>query len=155
MLEIQVKPGYGEHTTLSFSRLGNECFGSHPSDLIVRCVQKEPSGGFIREGDNLYYHVNLSLIEALESKNSTIKTLDGRSILVTPNEMISPQTKIVIAGEGMPANQSGNLVVDLNEQLKPLETRKRGDLIVKFNIQFPTKILNHHRENILQALHAN
>jgi len=48
--------------------------------------------------------------------------------------MISPQTKIVIAGEGMPANQSGNLVVDLNEQLKPLETRKRGDLIVKFNI---------------------
>jgi len=91
-ITVQVKPGYGEHTTLRFPKHGNKAYGAHPSDLIVKFALKEPTGGFVRSGDDLYYHVDLSLIEALESKPANIKTLDGRSLLVTPNEMITPQT---------------------------------------------------------------
>ncbi len=60
------------------------------SDLVIKFKLQEPSGGFVREGDNLIYFVNLSLVEALECKPVTIQTLDGRSILVTPNETITP-----------------------------------------------------------------
>lgn len=102
-ISVQVKPGYNEQTTLRFPRFGNKAFGAHPSDLIVKFSLKEPCGGFVRQGDDLYYHVDLSLIEAFESKPVTVKTLDGRSILVTPNEMITPQTKVCLEGEGMPA----------------------------------------------------
>lgn len=114
-ITVQVKPGYGEHTTLRFLRLGNKAFGAHPSDLIVKFALKEPTGGFVRQGDDLHYFVNLSLVEALESKPATIKTLDGRSILVTPNEMITPQTQVHLEGEGMPAQLTGNFVIDAKE----------------------------------------
>ncbi len=60
----------------------------------------------------MVYFVNLTLVEALESKPVTIKTLDGRSILVTPNEMITPQTNVVLENEGMPSGLTGNFVVD-------------------------------------------
>ena len=89
-ITVQVKPGYGEHTTLRFPRYGNKAVGAHPSDLIVKFALKEPTGGFVRVGDDLHYSVDLTLIEALESKPATIKTLDGRSILITPNEAITP-----------------------------------------------------------------
>lgn len=151
---IQVKAGYGEHTTLRFPRLGNKSFGAHPSDLVIRFALKEPTGGFVRKGNDLYYHVNMSLIEALESKPATIKTLDGRSILVTPNEMITPQTQVVLEKEGMPAQLTGNFVVDAQESLQSKQECKKGNLIVRYNIAFPKKILNHHKETILAALHA-
>ena len=73
-------------------------------------------------------------------------------MLVTPNEIITPQTRVVIPNEGMPANHTGNFVVDTTEQLVPLVHRRKGDLVVRYNIEFPAKILNHHRETILAAL---
>jgi len=149
---VHVKPGFGEHTTLRFHKMGNKAFGAHTSDLVVNFKLKEPCGGFVRDGDDLIYHVNLSLIEALESKPSSIKTLDGRSVLITPNEQICPQTQVCIEGEGMPAEMTGNFVVDAKEQLLAPCARKRGNLIVKYNISFPKKILHQHKETILAAL---
>ena len=151
-ITVQVKPGYNEQTTLRFPRHGNKAFGAHASDLIVKFALKEPCGGFVRCGNDLYYHVNLSLVEAFESKPATIKTLDGRSILVTPNEMITPQTQVCLEGEGMPVQLSGCFVADASAQLQTKETQKRGNLIVKYNIAFPRKILNHHKQTILEAL---
>jgi len=55
------------------------------------------------------------LIEALEQKPIQIKTLDGRSILVTPNETITPQTEVIIENEGMPVSQTGNFIVDTTQ----------------------------------------
>jgi len=52
----------------------------------------------------------------------------------------------------MPAQLTGNFVVDAKEQLQGSQERKRGNLIVKYNIAFPKKILNHHKETILAAL---
>jgi DnaJ-class molecular chaperone len=146
-----VKPGFGEQTTLRFPKHGNKAFGAHASDLIVKFVSKEPAGGFARDGNNLVYCVNLDLIEALESKPATIKTLDGRSILLTPNEAITPQTQVVLKGEGMPAQPVGNVLADTLCELKGADG-PRGDLIVRYNIAFPKKILNHHKDSIMQAL---
>ncbi len=151
-LTVTVKPGYGEHTTLRFERFGNHSHGAHPSDLLIRFKQAQPDGGFTRDHDTLYYSVDVTLQEAFELKPAQIKTLDGRFLLVTPNEIITPQTRVVIANEGMPASHTGNFVQDTAEQLVPLAERKKGDLIVRYNIVFPAKILSHHKEIILAAL---
>jgi len=148
---VQVKPGFGEQTTLRFPKFGNKSFGAHASDLIVRFVSKDPTGGFTRDGNDLVYCVNVDLIEALESKPATIKTLDGRSILVTPNEAITPQIKVVLKGEGMPAQPIGNVLADTLSELKGADA-PRGNLVVRYNIAFPKKILNHHKDSIMQAL---
>lgn len=119
---------------------------------MIKFAQCEPTGSFVREGDHLHYFVKLTLVEAFESKPTCIKTLDGRSILVTPNEMITPQTQVCIEGEGMPAQATGNFVVDCKEQLLPMSDRKKGNLIVKYQIMFPNKVLPHHRDAMLALL---
>lgn len=35
-MKIEIKPGYGEHTTLRFPLKGHESFGSLPSDLVIK-----------------------------------------------------------------------------------------------------------------------
>lgn len=103
----------------------------------------------------MHYAVDMQLVEALESKAVTIKTLDGRSILITPNEMITPQTQVCLEREGMPASFTGNFYADTVEQLQASKDRKKGNLIVRYNLQFPKKILNQHKQTILQALACN
>jgi len=55
----------------------------------------------------------------------------------------------------MPCRESGDIVIDTQTDLKHKGEQKRGELIVKFNILFPKKILSHHRENMLKALAMN
>lgn len=50
-----------------------------------------------------------------------------------------------LEGEGMPFQLTGNFVSDAKEQLQIAGARKRGNLIVRYNIAFPKKILNHHK----------
>ena len=119
-IDVVIKPGYSKETTLRFPRMGHEAFGAHPSDLVVSFNEKPSEEGFVRDGDDLIYFVGVSLVEALEQMPSKIKTLDGRSILVTPNEMITPQTKVILEGEGMPSAQTGNFLGDAQEQLQPI-----------------------------------
>jgi DnaJ family protein B protein 4 len=59
----------------------------------------------------------------------TVKTLDGRTLSVAVDEIISPKTTKKVAGEGMPrrgGKSAGN-----------------GDLIIRFDIKFPTTIESH------------
>ena len=35
-ITVEIKPGYGTETVLTFPRKGNEAFGAHPSDLVVK-----------------------------------------------------------------------------------------------------------------------
>lgn len=85
--------------------------------MIVKFALKQPTGGFTREGNDLHYAVDISLVDALQQKPSQVRTLDGRLILIAPNEAITPQTRMIIEHEGMPASYTGNFLVDAQEQL--------------------------------------
>ena len=85
-----------------------------------------------------------------------IQTLDGRMLSVLPDEVVTPQSCILIAkGEGMPVDPSGDVIQDNRNLLKSQEAKPKGDLYLKFDIQFPKKLLNEHRESILAALREN
>lgn len=154
ILKIEILPGYGEHTSIRYPKKGHESFGSKPSDLIVK-FKLIPKANYVRQDNDLIYTHTLTLIEALELKPFIIQTLDSRKVTVTPSEVISPQTELRVAGEGMPFKERGDVVIDTQTVLKPKSEQKRGDLIVKFNILFPKKILMHNRQTMLEALAAN
>ena len=84
-----------------------------------------------------------------------IDTLDNRKVFVAPESVVTPQTELRVKGEGMPLAQTGDIVVDTTTQLKPLDDQPKGDLVVKFNILFPKRILNEHRQAMIQALTEN
>ena len=74
-------------------------------------------------------------MQALTAESVNVITLDGRQLLITMDEVINPKTVRKVVGEGMPILGSGG----------------KGDLFVKFNIQFPEKIPQKAKE-LLQDL---
>jgi len=67
---------------------------------------------YVRKGDDLIYTHKLALVDALQPTPITVTTLDSRSVFVTPGEIVTPQTRLEVAGEGMPRGKTGDLVFD-------------------------------------------
>lgn len=92
---------------------------------------------FERKGDDLVYTHCLSLEDALISKPFQIRTLDDRYININLDQMITPQTTHFIKGEGMP---------------KKASNKEKGDLTIKFSIQFPLNFKQEYKNQIIEIL---
>ena len=100
-MQVAVLPGFNEETRLVYKRKGHESFGAHPSDLVIKFKQM-PIANLLRKGDDLVYTHTLSLVEALQMQPIAVDTLDNRKVFVAPTDIITPQTELRVAGEGMP-----------------------------------------------------
>ena len=78
---------------------------------------------------------DILLVEALCGTKIVITQLDGRKLLLRTNKIIDPYNMRIVKDEGMP--KKGCL--------------ENGDLIIKFNIRFPTT-LGEERRNYLKKL---
>lgn len=127
-LDCYVKEGSAAGNTVTFKGESDwvpECSNNNIGDLIVFINSKNEEGVFRREGDNLIMKKSITLLEALTKTVFYFKHLDDRVIKITHNEIIKPNQKMLIENEGMPN------VNDMSE---------RGDLIIYFDIIFPTSI---------------
>jgi DnaJ-class molecular chaperone len=94
----------------------------------------------------LIYNHTISLIEALKSDPVEVNSLDDRKLIITMDEIISPQTIKLIKGEGMP-------IYNKDDPIKSLLFREtRGDLYLKFVIVFPKFIDPEKKEEIISLL---
>jgi DnaJ-class molecular chaperone len=59
----------------------------------------------------------------------------------------------LVQGEGMPITLDGQS--NILDHLKNVSELPKGDLYIRFDIIFPSKIANHHKETIIQALRQN
>lgn len=122
-LDCYVRPGSQPGTVITFKNESDW----HPDfsdvgDLMVFVNSKNEDAGFQREGDNLIMKRTISLLESLTGIVIFFKHLDERVIKIAYDNIIHPNQKMVIRGEGMP-NLQDNLV--------------KGDLIIIFEVQFP------------------
>ena len=127
-LDCYVKAGSAAGNTVTFkgeSDWVQECSSNNIGDLIVFINSKNEEGVFRREGDNLIMKKSITLLEALTNTVFYFKHLDDRVIKITHNEIIKPNQKMLIESEGM------SNVNDMSE---------RGDLIIYFDIIFPSSI---------------
>ena len=98
-----------------------------------------------RKGDDIIYTHTVTLKEALQMQPIAVTTLDNRKVFVAPNEIVSPQTELRVPGEGMPRAMTGDIIVDTTTQQMPQAQQPRGDLIVRFNIIFPKRVVHENR----------
>ncbi len=136
---VLISPGDSSKTPLVFPSQGNSEPGYKQSSLVFSIVEV-PEKSFKRDGENLIYTASVSLMEALEARSVTIKELNGELVTLHFDEIISPQTRRVIAGRGMPHRG---------------DPSKRGDLIVKFDIQFPEELPLEKKRRIVELLRAS
>lgn len=151
-VNVEIKPGYSEKTVLTFANKGNEAEGHKPSSLVVN-ISQSANESYRRKDNDLIYTHKISLEEALLSQPIKVKALDGRTIITTIDEIITPQTVKVIEGEGMPI--SSDPASDALSQLRGLSLIPKGNLYLRFDIQFPVKISNSHKQAIINILREN
>ena len=82
---------------------------------------------FKREGNNIIYLHQISLIDSLKSLPVKFTTIDNEIIKVSVDEVITPLSEKIILGKGMPILN--------NDPLGPIKKNfERGNLIIRFDI---------------------
>ncbi|CAI5505318.1 unnamed protein product [Closterium sp. Naga37s-1] len=123
ILTINVKPGWKKGTRITFSEKGNEQPGLVPADLVF-VIEEKQHEFFKREGIDLVCTQKISIADALLDYTLNLTTLDGRQLSIALNEVIFPGYEKVISREGMPGKELG----------------KRGNLRIRFDVRFPSKL---------------
>lgn len=135
-LTIDIKPGWKKGTKITFQQNGNQQPRAITSDLVFT-IDEKPHRVFKRDGNDLIATQNISLVEALTGYTVHLITLDGRNLTIPINSIIGPSYEEVVRGEGMPISK---------------EPSRKGNLRIKFNIEFPIKLTSEQRRSINQLL---
>lgn len=138
IIEIPIRAGYKKGTTITFPNEGDEGPGIIPADLIFTLTEK-PHDRFVREGNHLVHTARITLEDALCGTKLSVRTLDGRTLSVPVNEVISPGYLKTVPGEGMPISKSPG---------------SKGDLLIKFNVVFPSYIPESKKTQLRSLLKA-
>lgn len=121
---VQVKRGYKSGTKLTYEREGDERPGEVPADIIFE-IQEAKHPRFTRRGDDLVHKRTVKLADALCGARFTVQAIDGSSVEVDTTEdgVVTPGQHKVVRGKGMPNSKTGAV----------------GDLIIEFDVAFPTR----------------
>lgn len=139
VLGIDIRPGWKKGTKITFPEKGNQEPGLLPGDMIF-VIDEKPHPTFKRDGNDLLVHQKLSLLEALTGKTLNLTTLDGRSLTIEVSDIVKPGHEVVIPNEGMPISK---------------EPKKRGNLRIKFNIKFPSRLSSDQKADLRRVLGRN
>ncbi|MED6132955.1 hypothetical protein PIB30_023672 [Stylosanthes scabra] len=138
ILTINVKPGWKKGTKITFPEKGNEQLNVTPADLVF-VIEEKPHSVFTRDGNDLIVTQKISLAEALIGYTVRLTTLDGRTLTIPINSVIHPNYEEVVPREGMPL---------------PKDPSKKGNLRIRFNIKFPTRLTDEQKSGIKKLLAA-
>lgn len=91
-------------------------------DLVVR-IRVKPHERFKRDGADIFYDANISMIDAVLGKTTVVHTLEGTEKL-TVEQGTQPNSIIKLKGKGLPH----------------LSGRGRGDQYIRLVVNIPTKL---------------
>jgi len=136
-----VLPGWRAGTTIRFPRARNEQPARGSQDVVF-VVEEKPHLRFNRARDDLIVTQKLPLVEALigKAERKTVEHLDGRKLQVPVLlGVVKPGQETTVSGEGMPVRKNGQMC-------------GRGDMIVKWEIVFPTHLTPSQKDGIEKIL---
>lgn len=150
VIEVDIKAGWKAGTKIRYNEAGNHLPDGRVQDMVF-IIQEKPHATFKREGDDLRFTKEISLLEALDppkagtpAAKKSLTTLDGRVLSIPlPPAGVGRTTiengKITrVSGEGMPISKSNG-------------TRK-GDLIVEWKVTIPARLTEEQRTKVKAAL---
>jgi molecular chaperone DnaJ len=127
-LEIEVPPGIHDGNRIRVTGEGHAgALGGSPGDAYVR-VRVRPDDRFVRDGNDIFSQVNLTVVEAALGAKVSIETLDGSDELeLDPGTQ--PGEVRVLRGKGMPVLQGFG----------------RGDHRILVNVTVPRRVTDDQR----------
>eukprot|EP01098_Paradermamoeba_levis_P007448 TRINITY_DN3080_c0_g1_i1.p1 TRINITY_DN3080_c0_g1~~TRINITY_DN3080_c0_g1_i1.p1 ORF type:complete len:371 (-),score=119.99 TRINITY_DN3080_c0_g1_i1:96-1208(-) len=135
-ITVVVERGMPDGATIDFEQQGDEEPEAIPGDVRFR-VQTNPHPRFTRKGNDLYYKMSISLLEALTGFKKTVSHLDNHKVVIDRKEITIPGYVLQIADEGMPHHD---------------DPSSHGNLFVEFTVRFPTSLNADQIEGIKKIL---
>ncbi|XP_015513655.2 dnaJ homolog subfamily B member 13 [Neodiprion pinetum] len=139
ILTIPIKPGLPSGTEILFPEEGDQGPTKIPADIIF-VTEDRPHDTFVRDGSNLLMIVDVFLREALTGFIVTVNTIDERILRVPITSVVSPGYEKLVIGEGLPLVEN---------------PKERGDLIIRFNIEFPAYMPNSSKNYVKKAFRVS
>ncbi|GFY88532.1 HSP40/DnaJ peptide-binding protein [Actinidia rufa] len=139
ILKIIIKPGWKKGTKITFEGKGDERPGMYPADIIF-VIDEKRHPIFKREGDDLELGVEVPLVQALAGCTITVPVLGGEKMTLSFDDILYPGYEKLIPGQGMP---------------KQKEQGRRGDLRLKFLVNFPSELSDEQRSNVVSILNES
>jgi DnaJ family protein B protein 4 len=136
ILTIEVKAGWKKGTKVTFPEKGNVQPNQAAADLVF-VIDEKPHPVYKRDGNDLILTKKISLTEALAGTTLSLTTLDGRTLNLNLPDVITPGYEKVLPREGMPIAK---------------EPGKKGNLRLKFDISFPTRLTAEQKAGIKRLL---
>ena len=122
---VELEKGMPDHYRFTFYGEGNQQYNIEDGDLIVEIIIKKHKY-FTREGADLYYTCDLTLLESITGFKRIIPSINGMErIEISSAEPIQQGEVKVILGKGLPFYN---------------KNYSSGNLFVNFNVVFPTKL---------------
>jgi molecular chaperone DnaJ len=132
-LEVEIPPGIHDGQRIRLSGEGHSgVFGGGAGDVYVR-VRIKRDNRFVREGDDIFSTVDLTMTQAALGASVKIPTLDGETELQF-DPGTQPGEVVVLRGRGMPVLQGFG----------------RGDHRVLVNVAVPRQLSDEQRELLEQ-----
>ncbi|KZW02905.1 DnaJ-domain-containing protein [Exidia glandulosa HHB12029] len=142
VLDVPIHAGYKSGTKIRFPRAGNETPEGDAQDLVF-VVEEKPHDVFTREGNDLVARVHIPLLDALTGAGGATRTLtalSGKKIAVkVPSAVVKPGQTTTLSGQGMPIRKGG-------------QTGTFGDLLIKWEIDFPDRLSASQQEGLKKVL---
>ncbi|KAF8399399.1 hypothetical protein HHK36_015263 [Tetracentron sinense] len=136
ILAIDIKPGWKKGTKITFPEKGNQEPGIIPADLIF-VVDEKPHAVYKRDENDLVVNQRISLLDALTGKTLNLTTLDGRNLTIPLTDIVKPGYEVIFPNEGMPISK---------------EPMKKGNLRIKFDIKFPSRLTAEQKSDLRRVL---
>jgi len=136
LFTVVIKKGWKSGTRLTFKGEGNQTHPKVPAGDLVLVVQETPHDVFERQDEHLVYNHKVTLREALTGHIVNIATLDKKVLSINVPEIASPSYEKRLAGRGMPKGPGD----------------ERGDLIIRWDIQFPKALSVEEKESVKSIL---
>lgn len=140
ILSIDVKPGWKAGTKVTFPQEGDQRpGGSLPADVVF-VIRDKPHPKFTRDGANLKYTAKVSLRDALCGGTLSVPSLGSETKIPLPLEaIVKPGSTKRIGGQGLPFHK---------------DPKRRGDLIVSFDVLFPKELSSDTKDILRDILPA-
>jgi len=134
--EIYVPPGSTAGSEFLVKGSG-DIYPDQPAGDLLFVLEEKPHSFYQRDGNDLIYTAKISLAQALTGVKINLPTMDGQYVEVLIRDVIKPGYEKRIQGRGMTVYKHPG---------------HYGDLIVKFDIQWPNRIESEEERNEIKRV---
>lgn len=138
-IKVEIPAGVSEGQYIPMRGHGNAGKrGGNSGDLYLY-IEEEKHKVFVREGNDIYFDLEISIADAVLGTETEIPVLGGSNVKLTIDPGTQPGTQMKMKGKG----------------IRHLEGHGRGDQIIRVNVFIPSKVTGKEKDMLKELAESD